>query len=200
MLKFWQQARPTSKVKNCGQLTSFSSVIPLALFSQDQDQYKNNGWSLLLWEHPGDWRWDYSHILHHYVLVGHKPVNPIVSPFPPVLGCAVIKQQGGSLLEGQFSGRSPDIVKFGYGFYWLTFYKEHMRKRWETGLLGRHNTLSERSRWGLRNKRGHFNIQTEQGNKQIIKAGEKEAVKRDTEKHSLAVIGFSGKEKLNSRA
>ena len=77
----------------------------------------------------GDGSWDYLHILHHYVLVGHKPIDPVVSSFPPVLGCAVIQQQGSTLLEGQFSGRPPNIVKLGYCFYWLTFYKEHTR-RW----------------------------------------------------------------------
>lgn len=80
------------------------------------------------WEHSGGRRRDYSHILHHYVLVGHKPVDPVVPAFPPVLGCAVIQQQGGALLEGQFSGRPANIVKLGYCFYGLTFYKEHIRK------------------------------------------------------------------------
>lgn len=95
----------------------------------------------------------------------------------------MVQQQGGSLPEGQLSGGSPSIVKLGYGFYWLTLYREHTRKQGGTGLLGRHEIYSERSRGGLNDKQGHFTIQTEQGNKQIIKAGEKEAVKRDTEKH-----------------
>lgn len=121
------------------------------------------------WEHSGHRGWDYSHVLHHDVLVRHQPVDPVVPAFPPVLGRSVIQQQGGSLLEGQLSGRPPNVVKLGYGFYWLTFYREHTRKRWGTGLSWRHNTLSERSRLGLRNKEGRFHIQTEQGNKQIIK-------------------------------
>lgn len=42
---------------------------------------------------------------------------------------------------------------------------------------------------------------TEQGSKQvIIKAGENEAVKKNIKKHSLAVIIFSGKQKLNMRS
>lgn len=80
-------------------------------------------------EHPGDGSWDYSHILHHDVLVGHEPVDAVVPSLPPVLGRAVIEQQRGALLEGQLSGRSPHVVELGDGFYWLTFYKERTRKQ-----------------------------------------------------------------------
>lgn len=150
-----------------GQLRSASWASPPALFPQDQGHWKGRSWSLP-WEHSGHRGWDHSHVLHHDVLVRHQPVDPVVPAFPPVLGRSVIQQQGGPLLEGQFSGRPPRVVKLGDGFYWLTFYREHTRKRWGTGLLGRHNALSERSRLGLRNKEGCFNIQAEQGNKQII--------------------------------
>lgn len=81
------------------------------------------------WKHPGHRGRDYSHVLHHDVLVRHQPVDPVVPAFPPVLGRSVIQQQGGSLLEGQLSGRPPDVVKLGYGFYRLTFYREHTGKR-----------------------------------------------------------------------
>lgn len=79
-------------------------------------------------EHLGRWIWDDSHILHHYILVRHKPVDPVVSAFPPVLRGAVIQQQGGALLEGEFPGRSSNVVKLGYRLYRLTFCKEHQRE------------------------------------------------------------------------
>ena len=109
---------PSARWRTEPRSESFRSVIP-SLFSQDQG--KNNVRTtagVFSWEHSGDGSWHYSHILHHDVLVGHKPVNPVVPSFPPVL-----------LLEGQFSGRPPNVVKLGYRFYWLTFYKEHTRKQ-----------------------------------------------------------------------
>lgn len=62
------------------------------------------------------------HILHHYVLVRDKAINPIVPSFPPVFRCSMIEQKGSSFLEREFSCRSSNIVKLGNSFYGLALW------------------------------------------------------------------------------
>lgn len=62
------------------------------------------------------------HILHHYVLVRDKAIDPIVPSFPPVFRCSMIQEKGSSFFEREFSCRSSNVVKLGYSFYGLTLW------------------------------------------------------------------------------
>lgn len=59
-------------------------------------------------------------VLDHDVLMGDESVDAIVAAFPPVVGCPLVKQQGRSFLEGQFSCCPAHIVELGNGLNGLT--------------------------------------------------------------------------------
>lgn len=69
-------------------------------------------------------------VLDYDVLVGDESIYTIVPAFPPVIRSSLVKQQGCSLLERQFSGCPAYVVKLGNGFYGLTFWEgwERMKR------------------------------------------------------------------------
>lgn len=47
------------------------------------------------------------HVLEHYVLVGYKAVNAVVSSLPPVVRRTVVQQQRGALLKRELAVVTP---------------------------------------------------------------------------------------------